>query len=274
MWAVLKVSSHILDFFSKFLRVFKKTNGNGNVSNIVIKRRRAISTSPEITFTVCLFAPQITLYLGKRDFVDHVDSVEVVGMSCCVHALKQGSCVWTDATVFASRVQRAPSKWTLRALTAGKVPGGKRLWSPWPQAGTLKVSPSLQFTSTSPAPSATEVKTWTWWVCPSGETSGSSASRFTRPRETTRLKPRCRNSSWGRSESRDTRFPFRSANTTFLAVLHLSSFACQSFFLSFLLDADRSALFRLPAARAQRFWQGALTCPTCVVHTHLDCLTV
>lgn len=48
----------------------------------------------------------------------------------------------------------------------------------------------------------------------------------------------------------------------------------KAFFLPFVLDADRPALFRLPAARAQRFWQGTLTCPTCVPHTHLDCLPV
>lgn len=44
--------------------------------------------------------------------------------------------------------------------------------------------------------------------------------------------------------------------------------------LNWFLDADRPALFRLPPARPQRFWQGTFTCPTHVLHTHLDRLTV
>lgn len=27
----------------------------------------------------CFFFPQLTLYLGKRDYVDHVESVDAVG---------------------------------------------------------------------------------------------------------------------------------------------------------------------------------------------------
>lgn len=202
-----------------------------NSYNIVIRRRRrAIWTSPEITFTVCLFAPQITLYLGKRDFVDHVDSVEVVGMSCSMYALKHGSCAWPDGTVFLlmcrGRRQSGPFQ----------PEGQERYLNPKPPlnavtAGTLKMSPSLQSTSTSPAPSATEAKTWTWWVYPSGGTSGSSASRCTRPRGRTRLRPRCRNSSWGRAENRDMLFPFRSGNITFLWLcIRIPSYAKAFFF--------------------------------------------
>lgn len=156
--------------------------------------------------TVCLLALQITLYLGKRDFVDHVDSVEVVGMSCSVHALKRGSCVKTDATVFLpmcrGRRQGGPF-WPRRQE---RYLNPKHVCTPW----TLTASPSLQCTSTSPAPSATEAKTWTWWGCPSGGTSGSSVSRSTLPRGRTQPRHPCRNSSWRRSESRDTLFPFRS----------------------------------------------------------------
>lgn len=46
------------------------------------------------------------------------------------------------------------------------------------------------------------------------------------------------------------------------------------FFAWFILDAHRSALLRLPPARAQRFWQGTFTRPTCVLHSHLDSFTV
>lgn len=79
-----------------------------------------------------------------------------------------------------------------------------------------RMSPSLQSTSTWPAPSATEATTWTWWGCPSGGTSGSSASRCTHPRGTPRPTRRCRNSSWRRSESRDIRFPSRSEGVAHL----------------------------------------------------------
>lgn len=69
-------------------------------------------------------------------------------------------------------------------------------------------------------------------------------------------------------------FSFQVRKDQFFVVLLPCSSECQSCFLPFVLDADRSALFRLPAARTQWFWQGTLTCPTCVPHTHLDRLTV
>lgn len=40
---------------------------------------------PFFSFVVC-FVLQIALYLAKRDFVDHVDSVEVVGVFCNSHS--------------------------------------------------------------------------------------------------------------------------------------------------------------------------------------------
>lgn len=62
-------------------------------------------------------------------------------------------------------------------------------------------------------------------------------------------------------------FTFQVRKDLFFVVLLACSSECQSCFLPFVLDADRSALFRLPAARTQRFWQGTLTCPLPVFAT-------
>lgn len=256
----------LTSFLMFFLRVFKKTNGNGNVSNsynVVVRRESNLNISRNNLHCLPLFSSDYPVLReeglcgpcglgGSRRYV--LQRPRPQTRQLCLN--------WCHR--FSSHVQRAPSKWTLPASMAGKVPGSQTPLNPVTY-GTLKTSPSLQSTCTSPAPSATEATTWTWWGCPSGETSGSSASRCTRPRERTRQRPQCRNSSWRRLESRDMLFPFRCGNFTFSGALHSYCFICQSFFFSFISDANRSALFRLPAARAQRFWQGTFAWPTCVL---------
>lgn len=152
----------------------------------------------------------------------------------------------------------------------------KHPWSQGLQAGTLKMSPSLQFMSTWPAPSTTEAKTWTWWVCPSGKTSGSSTSRCTHPQERTRLRPRCRNSSWGRLESRDTLFPFRSGNIFHFFVwfyIALPSYAKAFSFYLFQMPTDLPCSVYLQSGPNDS-GKVPFPWPICVVHTHLDYLTV
>lgn len=39
------------------------------------------------TSTMCYFSLQLTIYLGKRDFVDNMGTVEPVGKSTSVHAI-------------------------------------------------------------------------------------------------------------------------------------------------------------------------------------------
>ncbi len=90
-------------FFACSKRVFKKTSGNGQVwlnsaddllfcqfLNILPQMHLEFSyyiicsiiySYYILTIHVCnaLFVFQLTLYLGKRDYVDHVDSVDAVG---------------------------------------------------------------------------------------------------------------------------------------------------------------------------------------------------
>lgn len=157
---------------------------------------------PEITLptpqTVFYFilSFQIALYLAKRDFVDHVDSVEVVGVFCNSHNTLIRTFDYFKSNPIPpppplhplSNPQRALSKSTPLVSKAEKVRVKKNFCSrdETPSCGATKIkklflSLSWQCSSTSPVPSATEAMTWTSWACPSGETSGSSASRCTPP---------------------------------------------------------------------------------------------
>lgn len=68
-------------------RVFKKTSPNSKVWNliVVVSDSRQHLLSPRfliITLSVCLSVcpwPQLTVYLGRRDFVDHLTCVDPVG---------------------------------------------------------------------------------------------------------------------------------------------------------------------------------------------------
>lgn len=42
---------------------------------------RDVSSRPTAANTPCACLPQLTVYLGKRDFVDHIDLVDPVGES-------------------------------------------------------------------------------------------------------------------------------------------------------------------------------------------------
>uniref|UniRef100_A0A4W6D2H3 Beta-arrestin-1 n=1 Tax=Lates calcarifer TaxID=8187 RepID=A0A4W6D2H3_LATCA len=65
----------------KGTRVFKKASPNGKVSPEVLHVQTLVLMKvcgPLILIGYLLFLPQLTVYLGKRDFVDHVDLVEPV----------------------------------------------------------------------------------------------------------------------------------------------------------------------------------------------------
>lgn len=59
-------------------RVFKKSSPNGKVNLVMM-----LTSSPLIHFFICLYCTfvyfQITVYLGKRDFVDHLTHVDPIG---------------------------------------------------------------------------------------------------------------------------------------------------------------------------------------------------
>lgn len=254
------------------LRVFKKTNGNGNVSdsyNIVIRRRRAIWTSPEIASTVCLFAPQITLYLGKRDFVDHVDSVEVVGRFYSVPTLKHGSCLWTDAAGLFLLCRGRRQSGAFRPQRQERYVNPKRPKDDDPKdvfhfAVYVYLACAFRYGSEDLDVMGLSFRRDIWIqrvqvYPPTGENPAKT------PMHEFLL---------GKIGEQGYAFSFQVRKHHFFVGLHSFFFVRQSFFPSLIPDADQSALLRLPAARAQRFWQGSLTCPTCVLHTHLDCLTV
>lgn len=242
-----------------------------NSYNIVIRRRKAIWASPEITFTVCLFAPQITLYLGKRDFVDHVDWVEVVGMSCSIHAPKHGGCVWTDATVFLLMCRGCRQSGPFRPQRQERCLNPKCLLSPCRDPKDVSLFAVYVYLSCAFRYGSDDLDVmglsfrrdiWIQHVQvypPMGENTAKT------PMQEFLL---------GKIGEQGYAFSFHVWKHHFFVAVHSYSFACKSFFLSFILDADRSALFRLPTARAQQFSQGTFTCPICVLHTHLDCFTV
>lgn len=62
--------------------MFKKASPNGKVSPEVLHVQTLVLMKvcgPLILIGYLLFLSQLTVYLGKRDFVDHVDLVEPVG---------------------------------------------------------------------------------------------------------------------------------------------------------------------------------------------------
>jgi len=59
-------------YFIATLKVFKKTTPNGN--SILTKSNEWIFYSN----TWLLFLGKVTIYIGKRDFIDHLDSVDPI----------------------------------------------------------------------------------------------------------------------------------------------------------------------------------------------------
>lgn len=126
--------------------------------------------------------------------MDHVDSVEVVGAFCNSHNtlirsfdyFKSNPIPFPPAPslIRRGRCQSRPL-WSRRQKRYGLKKNFCNRHET-PSCGSTEItklflSLSWQCSSTSPVPSATEAMTWTSWACPSGETSGSSASRCTPP---------------------------------------------------------------------------------------------
>lgn len=120
-------------------------------------------------------------------------------------------------------------------------------------------SVSRQCSSTLPVPSATEAMIWMSWACPSGGTSGSSASRCTPP-PATHPSQRWWTSSWRKSESRDMPSPSRFHDEInfpllFLALPTRHLVKCGWFFPC-ASDANRPAMLSVLTARARGRRQG------------------
>lgn len=199
---------------------------------------------------------QIALYLAKRDFVDHVDSVEVVGVFCSLsntsnHTFDHFTSNPLPSSICRGRCQSGPLwSWGQKRYQINTA-ATRTTWK-FCATHTYICSLSWQCSSTSPVPSAMEAMTWMSWACPSGETSGSSASRFTPPLATP-PSPRWLTSSWRKLESRDNPSPSRCLVGALVERVFLSNTTDLPAVPS---DANRPAVLSVLTARAGRCWQG------------------
>lgn len=174
----------------------------------------------------------------------------------------------------------APSKWTLPASTAGKVPESQTCWCPVTLRkphGCLRLCslrlPGLRLPLRKRRPGRDGAVLQEGHLDPAhpgvpthGGQHGQDADAGIPPEEDRRA---------GLSVFLPGPKASHICGFMFVFSLNVGRFDPSfPFFAWFILDAHRSALLRLPPARAQRFWQGTFTRPSCALHSHLDSFTV